>query len=103
MDLWLLPAAMVFSIERELISMSQAKVDRRKEYKKNRKQILAKEKRNSAIARFIAYLCLIAILAGVGFSIYRKVNPAPEPDPTTFYALTESDDYGILTPSLPEK
>ena len=82
--------------------MSQAKVDRRKEYKKNRKQILAREKRNNAIGKFVAYLCLIAILAGVCFSVYRKMNPAPEPDSTAFYMLTESDSYGILTPSLPE-
>lgn len=82
--------------------MSQAKVDRRKEYKKNRKQILAREKRNDAIRRIFAYICLFAILVGVGFSIYRKMNPAPEPDSTAFYMLTESDNYGILTPSLPE-
>lgn len=83
--------------------MSQEKVDRRKEYKKNRKQILAREKRNSQISKFIAYICFIAIIGGVGFSFYKKVNPTPEPDPSTFYALTASDSYGILTPSLPEK
>jgi hypothetical protein len=90
-------------IERELITMSQEKVDRRKEYKKNRKEILAREKRNNAIGKFIAYLCLLVILVGVGFSVYKKVNPTPEPDATAFYSLTESDSYGILTPSLPEE
>ncbi len=83
--------------------MSQAKVDRRKEYKKNRKEILAREKRNNAISKFVAYICLIAILGGVGFSLYKKVNPAPEPDASTFYALTQSDSYGILDPSLPQE
>lgn len=83
--------------------MSQAKVDRRKEYKKNRKEILAKEKRNNAIGKFIAYLCLIALIGGVGFSFYRKINPAPQPDPNTFYSLTAKDSYGIMHPSLPEE
>lgn len=82
--------------------MSQAKVDRRKEYKKNRKQILAREKRNSRISKFFAYLCLIVIIGGVGFSFYKKLNPAPEADSSTFYALTATDSYGILSPSLPE-
>lgn len=82
--------------------MSQAKVDQRKEYKKNRKKILAKEKRNNQITKIIAYLCLIVIIGGVGFSFYKKVNPTPEPDSSTFYALTSQDSYGILTPSLPE-
>lgn len=83
--------------------MSQAKVDRRKEYKKNRKEILAREKRNNAIGKFVAYLCLILIICGVGFSIYKKLTPVQEPDNTVFYALTETDEYGILTPSLPEE
>ncbi len=83
--------------------MSQAKVDRRKEYKKNRKQIIAKEKRNNRIGKFIAYLCLLALIGGVGFSFYKKVNPTPEPDASTFYALTATDSYGILNPSLPEQ
>ena len=90
-------------IESELMNMSQAKVDRRKEYKKNRKEILAKEKRNNAIAKCVAYLCIIAILVVVCFSVYKKVNPTPEPDSTAFYALTQTDSYGILTPSLPEE
>ena len=83
--------------------MSQEKVDRRKEYKKNRKQILAKEKRNSQLSKLVAYLCLIVIIGGVGFSAYKKFNPTPEPDATAFYSLTAMDSYGILDPSLPEE
>ena len=82
--------------------MSQAKVDARKEYKKNRKEILAREKRNNALGRLIAYVCVIAIVVGVGFSVYKKLNPAPEPDASAFYALTQSDSYGILNPTMPE-
>lgn len=83
--------------------MSQEKVDRRKEYKKNRKEIMAREKRVNAIWKLVLYVCLLAIICGVGYSVYRKVNPIPEPDANTIYALTQSDSYGILQPSMPEK
>lgn len=83
--------------------MSQEKVDRRKEYKKNRKEIMAREKRVNAIWKLVLYVCLLATICCVGYSIYKKVNPTPEPDANTFYALTQSDSYGILHPSMPEK
>lgn len=82
--------------------MSQAKVDARKEYKKNRKKILAKEKRRSRISRLILYVVLIALIGGIGFSFYRKFNPVPEASAETFYYLTAQDSYGILSPSLPD-
>ncbi|MCD8020684.1 MAG: hypothetical protein LUF92_14225 [Clostridiales bacterium] len=82
--------------------MSQEKVDRQKEYKKNRKKILAKEKRRARIAKFIGYLCLICIIGGVGYSFYLKVNPETEADTSSFYSLIATDDYGILDPSLDE-
>lgn len=88
--------------ESELSNMSQEKVDRRKEQKKNRKQIIAKEKRRSRINKLIGYLCLLCIIGGVGFSVYYKMNPTPEPDATAFYSLISTDSYGILNPSLPE-
>lgn len=82
--------------------MSQEKVDRRKEQKKNRKQILAREKRKNQFYKFIGYLCLLCIIGGVGFSVYHKLNPTPEPNATAFYSLIATDSYGILDPSLPE-
>ena len=82
--------------------MSQEKVDRRKEYKKNHKKILAREKRRAKISKAIGYLCLICIIGGVGFSFYLKLNPAPENNTNTFYSLIATDSYGILDPSLPE-
>lgn len=82
--------------------MSQEKVERRKEYKKNRKEILAREKRKAKLAKFVGYLCLICIIGGVGFSFYQKLNPAPEADTSTFYNLIATDNYGILDPSLSE-
>ena len=82
--------------------MSQAKVDARKEYKKNRKQIIAKEKRKNKIAKGVAYLLLLCLLVGVGYSFYAKVHPKPEASNETMYYLTAQDSYGFLTPSLPE-
>lgn len=82
--------------------MSQAKVDARKQYKKNRKEILAKEKRNSMITRFVAYLVMIAVIGGFGYSFYKTMNPGPEANQQTFYSLIAQDSYGILTPSLPD-
>lgn len=82
--------------------MSQAKVDARKEYKKNRKTILAKEKRNQMITKWIAYLVILVILVGVGYSFYSKMNPKPQATAESFYGLTATDNYGILQPSLPD-
>ncbi|HIW59364.1 MAG TPA: hypothetical protein H9880_05710 [Candidatus Anaerobutyricum avicola] len=82
--------------------MSQAKVDRQKEYKRNRKKIIAKEKRKSRAVKWIGYLCLVCVIGGVGFSFYQKFNPAPEENSSAFYNLIATDSYGILDPSLSE-
>lgn len=80
--------------------MSQRKVDRQKEYKKNRKQILAKEKRQRRIGKAIAYLCVILLAGGVGYSVYSKLTPSKEIDSSAYYSLIQTDDYGILNPQL---
>ena len=82
--------------------MSQAKVDKQKAYKKNRKKIMAREKRKHTVARWIGYLCLVCVIGGVGFSFYQKLNPAPAEDSSAFYSLIATDDYGILHPTLSE-
>ena len=82
--------------------MSQAKVDRQKEYKRNRKKIIAKEQRKSRAVKWIGYLCLVCVIGGVGFSFYQKFNPAPEENSSAFYNLIATDSYGILDPSLSE-
>ena len=80
--------------------MSQRKVDRQKEYKKNRKQILAKEKRQRVIGRVIAYLCVCLLAGGIGYSVYNKLTPEKEIDSSAYYSLIQTDDYGILNPQL---
>lgn len=82
--------------------MSQAKVDRRKELKNNRKEIVAKEKRNKAFTKIVGYLVAAVIVVGLGFSIYSKVNPAPEYDASGFYSLINTDHFGLLDPSIAE-
>lgn len=51
--------------------MSQAKVDRYKEQKKNRKQEVKKQKRKKAALKVIGVLVCIAIVVWIGFSGYN--------------------------------
>ena len=50
--------------------MSQEKVNRYKEEKANRKQILKRQKRNKIIARVIGSVICVAIVGWIGFSVY---------------------------------
>ncbi len=72
--------------------MSQAKVDKYKQEKANRKEIMAKEKRNKMIARVCGTVVGVVILAWVGVS---TVNFVQENRPVeTIYADTaELDNY----------
>ena len=80
--------------------MSQEKVAARKEYKKNRKKIIAQEKRRNQFMKLIAYLVVLAIVIGIGWSVYNKVKPQPQYDISSFYKLIDRDNYGFLTPVL---
>ena len=51
-------------------NMSQAKVDRYKEEKKNRKQTIKKEKRNRVLGRTLGVVIAAAIVCWIGFSGY---------------------------------
>ncbi len=82
--------------------MSQEKVDRQKEYKKNRKEILAKQKRNRTIGRIVGYVVAVCVVVLIVVSVYFAVRPSKEADDSTFYYLIATDDYGILDPSLPQ-
>lgn len=49
--------------------MSQEKVDRYKEQKRNRKAIQAKKKRNSLLARGCVGLVVLGLVAWLGYSV----------------------------------
>lgn len=54
--------------------MSQAKVDRYKEEKKNRKKTMAKEKRLHLLAVVCGWLVVIALAGWAGVSGYRSMR-----------------------------
>ena len=53
--------------------MSQAKVDKYKEDKKNRKKILAKEKRTRIIWLIVGIVVLVAVVLVIVLSILNKL------------------------------
>ena len=78
-------------------NMSQAKVDRYKEEKKNRKQTIKKEKRNRVLARIVGVVIAAAIVCWIGFSGYSYYQ-AKKPTTKTEISMTALNDYlGSLT------
>lgn len=83
--------------------MSQAKVDQYKEYKKNRKEILEKEKRRKNRNRIISWVVAVAIVGGlggaVGVSVYNSYQAKLEamPDYTSNTGFIVRDWCGIQT------
>ena len=70
--------------------MSQAKVDRNKEQKANRKQTVARQKRQHTLTIFCGWALLVAVLGWAGYSaygIYQGNQPAVYTD------LTSINDY----------
>ena len=68
--------------------MSQAKVDRYKEEKANRKQIMAKEKRQHIAAIICGWVGAIAIVGWAGYSGYRAYENSKPME--TIYANLDS-------------
>ncbi len=77
--------------------MSQAKVDKYKEEKKNRKKIMAKEKMQRRLTQAALAIVGVVIVAWIGISIYQvSVVPSEEePVQAKEYTLDSSalDDY----------
>ena len=82
--------------------MSQLKVDKYKEYKKNKKEILAKQKRKKKIEKIATWTITIGILGGlavaVGVTIYNEYQQklASLPDYTSSSYML-SDLTGVLS------
>ena len=55
--------------------MSQAKVDKYKDQKKNRDKIMKREKRERIIAEVIVCVVVVALIAWAGYSFYQNHKP----------------------------
>ena len=73
--------------------MSQAKVDRYKEEKRNRAQIIKKEKQKMMAMKAGVSLVALVMVAWVGFSVYRTLNPE---DTTTVEKPTYTVDTAAI-------
>ena len=58
--------------------MSQAKVDRYKEQKANRKEIMKKEKRMRTLRNSVITLVIVALLGWISFSVYQMMTSPSE-------------------------
>ncbi len=72
--------------------MSQAKVDRYKENKKNRKEMIAKEKRANMLRAFAGGAVLVVLLGWIGVSAYDMYQ-ANQPLETIYVDTTAIDEY----------
>ncbi len=72
--------------------MSQAKVDRYKENKKNRKEMIAKEKRANMLRAFTGGAVLVVLLGWIGVSAYDMYQ-ANQPLETIYVDTTAIDEY----------
>ena len=72
--------------------MSQEKVDRYKEQKKNRKAIQARKKRNALITNACASLIALALVAWLGYSIVDSYEKKQNSGPVTA-DISALDDY----------
>ena len=72
--------------------MSQAKVDQHKLEKANRKKTVKRQKMARLCGKIVACAVALAILAGIGSSIYSAVE-AKRPAETYYADLTALEDY----------
>lgn len=75
--------------------MSQAKVDRNKEQKRNVKKIMAKEKRSWMLTQVVLYGIIAAVVIWIGVSLYQAVNSSST-DTTSVQSVTYTLDSSAL-------
>ena len=76
--------------------MSQEKVDRYKQEKANRQQIIKKQKRDRMLGILLALVIVIGLLVWFGVAVFRNVSAsraASAPAQMTELDLTEVDSY----------
>lgn len=72
--------------------MSQAKVDRYKEEKANRKKIMAQEKRKHIASVICGWVVAVALVGWAGYSAYRAYENS-KPMETIYADLDAINDY----------
>ena len=88
--------------------MSQAKVDKYKEYKKNRKKNIAKEKRRERLAGVGAFAILLivflAVILSIGKSLRNQVDKSKESLPNYNYVAASYiiRDYADIMATVAE-
>ncbi len=75
--------------------MSQAKVDRYKQEKRNVKKIMAKEKRNWIITQIILIAIGIAVILWIGISLFQAFT-APSTNTANVQSVTYTLDSSAL-------
>lgn len=74
--------------------MSQAKVDRYKEEKKNREKLMRKEKRHERILKLCGLVVAVAAIVWVGYSGYHSITSSSEAKGKTYTVDAASlDDF----------
>lgn len=74
--------------------MSQAKVDRKKEIRKNREAVARKNKLHERIAWMITGVIGLAIIAWLAFSLYQKIDEYEASKPID-YKYYEADTSAV--------
>ncbi len=75
--------------------MSQAKVDRYKEEKKNREKIMKKQKMEWLLTKIGLCIFGVAVLGWAGFSVYQSMTAEPQ-------SAVELENYTVDTGALDE-
>ncbi len=78
--------------------MSQAKVDRYKEEKKNRAQIMKREKRNAKIRGAVATIVCAVVVVWAGYSVVDTFTRKPVEEPVQETVVPET--YTINTEAI---
>ncbi len=73
--------------------MSQAKVDRYKEEKRNREKLMKKEKRQTALIKLGGVLVAIVLIGWVGYSVYGSFIKGNIPAKTYSVDAASLDDF----------
>ncbi len=75
--------------------MSQAKVDRNKEQKRNVKKIMAQERRSWMLTQAVLYAIIAAVVIWIAVALYQAVK-APTSDTSSVQSVSYTVDTSAL-------